>query len=46
MKIKLTQKLMFVCSFIWFLHWGQCLTSLLLDTVILKDSVRMLPLGF
>ena len=39
------EKLIFVGSFIWFLHWGQCLTSIILDTVILKNSVRMLPLG-
>ena len=39
------EKLLFVSSFIWFLHWGTCLSSLIMDTVILKNSVRMLPLG-
>jgi len=41
-----THKLVFIGSFVWFLHWGQCLTLSLLDTVILKSPVRMLPLGF
>ena len=40
------EKLLFVTSFIWFLHWGTCLASIILDTVILKSSVRMLPVGF
>ena len=40
------EKLLFVSSFVWFLHWGTCLASTILDTVILKSSVRMLPLGF
>ena len=39
------EKLLFVGSFIWFLHWGQCLTSLILDTVILKNSARILLSG-
>ena len=39
-------KLVFVGSFIWFLHWGTCLFSTLVDTVILRVPVRMLPLGF
>ena len=39
------EKLVFIGSFVWLMHWGTCLTSTLLDTVIL-NSVRMLPLGF
>ena len=39
------EKLVFVGSFIWLMHWGSCLTSLILDMVILKSSVRVLPLG-
>ena len=40
------EKLIFVGSFVWLMHWGTCLSSLILDTVILKNSVRMLPPGF
>ena len=40
------EKFLFTASFIWFLHWGTCLASTILDTVILRNSVRMLPLGF
>ena len=40
------EKLIFISSFIWFLHWSTCIISLLLDTVILRGSVRVLPLGF
>ncbi len=40
------EKLIFISSFIWFLHWSSCIISLLLDTVILRNSLRVLPLGF
>jgi hypothetical protein len=39
------EKLLFVSSFIWFLHWGVCLTSTILDMVILRGYARVLPLG-
>ena len=39
------EKLLFVGSFVWFLHWGVFLTSTILDTIILKGYVRVLPLG-
>ena len=39
------EKLLFVSSFVWFLHWGVCLTSIILDTVILRGYARVLPLG-
>jgi hypothetical protein len=39
------EKLLFVSSFVWFLHWGVCLTSTILDTVILRGYARVLPLG-
>ena len=38
------EKLLFVSSFIWFLHWGVCLTSAILDAIILKGYVRVLPM--
>ena len=40
------EKLIFISSFIWFLHWSSCIISLLLDTVILRNSLRVLPIGF
>jgi len=40
------EKLIFISSFIWFLHWSSCIISLLLDTAILRGSVRVLPIGF
>ena len=30
------EKLLFLSSFIWVLHWGTCLASTIVDTVILK----------
>ena len=38
-------KLIFISSFIWTLHWGSCLVLKLSDTVIANTSVRILPLG-
>ena len=38
-------KLIFISSFIWTLHWGSCLVLKLSDTVIAASSVRILPLG-
>ena len=40
-----TDKLIFISSFIWTLHWGSCLVLKLSDTVIANTSVRILPLG-
>ena len=40
------EKLLFISSFVVFLHWGSCLFSLIVDMVILKQSVRILPFGF
>ena len=40
------EKLIFISSFIWFLHWGSCLTLHIMDMVIEKDFVRMFPVGF
>ena len=40
------EKLIFLFSFVWCLHWGTCIFSKLVDTVILNQSVKMLPTGF
>ena len=40
------EKLLFIFSFIWCLHWGTNLISLIVDMVIRGNSVRLLPLGF
>jgi len=44
-KMTAKEKLIFILSFLWMLHWGTNLTSTILDMVILKNGVRVLPLG-
>ena len=44
-KMTLREKLIFIASFLWMLHWGTNLTSTILDMVILRNGVRVLPLG-
>ena len=39
------EKLIFIISFIWALHWGTRVTLLTLDMVILNGGARILPLG-
>ena len=41
-----TQKLLFISSFLWTLHWGTKVVSVIVDTVILNAGVRALPTGF
>ena len=41
-----TQKLLFISSFLWTLHWGTRVVSIVVDTVILNAGVRVLPTGF
>ena len=41
-----TQKLLFISSFLWTLHWGTRVVSIVVDTVILNEGVRALPTGF
>ena len=41
-----TQKLLFISSFLWTLHWGTRVVSIVVDTVILNAGVRALPTGF
>ena len=40
------QKLLFISSFLWTLHWGTRVVSIVVDTVILNAGVRVLPTGF
>jgi len=44
-KMSIKEKLIFIASFLWMLHWGTNLTSTIVDMVILKNGVRVLPLG-
>ena len=39
------QKLLFISSFLWTLHWGTRVVSIVVDTVILNAGVKVLPLG-
>jgi len=45
MKLSIKEKLIFIASFLWMLHWGTNVASLLIDTFLLKNSVRLLPFG-
>ena len=40
------EKLLFILSFLWTLHWGTRVVSIVVDTVILNTGVRVLPTGF
>ena len=40
------EKLLFILSFLWTLHWGTRVVSIVVDTVILNAGVRALPTGF
>jgi len=40
------EKLLFISSFLWTLHWGTRVVSIVVDTVILSEGVRALPTGF
>ena len=35
------EKLIFIGSFVWLMHWGTCLSSVIMDTVILGNSAKM-----
>jgi len=45
MKLSLKEKLIFIASFLWMLHWGTNIANPILDMVILRNGVRVLPLG-
>ena len=40
------QKLLFVLSFIWMLHWGTRVTFLVMDLFIANNAIKILPVGF
>ena len=40
------EKLLFILSFLWTLHWATRVVSVIVDTVILNAGVRALPIGF
>ncbi len=40
------EKLLLILSFLWTLHWGTRVVSIVLDMVILNSGVRVLPTGF
>jgi len=40
------EKLLFILSFLWTLHWGTRVVSIVVDTVILNAGVKVLPIGF
>ena len=40
------EKLLFILSFLWTLHWGTRVVSTVVDMVILNAGVRVLPIGF
>ena len=39
------EKLLFILSFLWTLHWGTRVVSIIVDTVILNAGARVLPVG-
>ena len=39
------EKLLFILSFLWTLHWGTRVVSIIVDTVILSGGAKVLPLG-
>jgi len=45
MKLSLKEKLIFIASFLWMLHWGTNIANLIIDTFLLRNSVRLLPFG-
>jgi len=40
------EKLLFISSFLWTLHWGTRVVFLILDTVLVSNAVKLLPIGF
>ena len=40
------EKLLFILSFLWTLHWGTRVVSIVVDTVILSEGAKVLPIGF
>ena len=44
-KMTLREKLIFIASFLWMLHWGTNLANLIIDIFLLRNGVRLLPFG-
>ena len=44
-KMTLREKLIFIASFLWMLHWGTNLVNLIIDIFLLRNGVRLLPFG-
>jgi len=40
------EKLLFILSFLWTLHWGTRVVSIIVDMVIVGNAARVLPIGF
>ena len=40
------EKLLFILSFLWTLHWGTRVVSIIVDMVIVRNAVHLLPTGF
>jgi len=45
MKLSIREKLIFIASFLWMLHWGINVANLIMDTFLLRNGVRLLPFG-
>ena len=44
-KMTLREKLIFIASFLWMLHWGTNLANLIIDIFLLRNGVKLLPFG-
>ena len=44
-KMTTKEKLIFILSFLWMLHWGTNITNLIIDTFLLRSGVKLLPFG-
>ena len=40
------EKLLFILSFVWTMHWGTKVVFILMDMVFLGNSARVFPIGF
>jgi hypothetical protein len=45
MKLSIKEKLLFIASFLWMLHWGTNIVNLIIDTFLLRNGVKLLPFG-
>ena len=40
MKLSIKEKLLFIASFLWMLHWGTNIANLIIDTFLLRNGVK------